>query len=605
MKSLMCLLREVLLDRSAWCRVSTTFDLKTIESRVEHEGLSFLTITLPTFCDELQKALAEGAVLSHHFPLWPKDRKGGGGLPLFLGGFLELVFDRATGRLLDDPSVDAIQAMRQISLLFGKVRLECTERRTQSAFRKYIKCEQEVRESDQSRSESDMSDFQRLGRLLWADVLQRVDEDIYYGRLVPKHGPGATADRLVGNRKYEQAAWTRRLESVFPHLDGFISPGEWHADSFDHVDILEPGAEIPVRVIAVPKTLKTPRIIAVEPTAMQYSQQAIAEVLVGYLEGVDNPLRSLVGFRDQGLNRLMAQRGSHDGSLATLDLSEASDRVSNQLVRALVADFPNVGEGLEATRSRKADVPGFGVVRLAKYASMGSALCFPVEAMVFCTIVFMGIERALSRRVTRNDVRSFLGQVRVYGDDIIVPADYAASVIRSLEDFGLRVNADKSFWTGRFRESCGKEYFAGDDVSIVRCRSIPPTSRKDAPELISWVSMRNQFYSSGYWRVARAIDEFLGQIMPLPLVAESSSVLGRKSFLGYETQKYSKFTHAPLVKGLVVNAEIPRDESLMDFGALMKYFLKRGVDPFQDREHLERSGRPRSVGTKPRWASPF
>jgi hypothetical protein len=225
--------------------------------------------------------------------------------------------------------------------------------------------------------------------------------------------------------------------------------------------------------------------------------------------------------------------------------------------------------------------------------------------MVFCTIVFMGIERALSRRVTRNDVRSFLGQVRVYGDDIIVPADYAASVIRSLEDFGLRVNADKSFWTGRFRESCGKEYFAGDDVSIVRCRSIPPTSRRDAPELISWVSMRNQFYSSGYWRVARAIDEFLGQIMPLPLVAESSSVLGRTSFLGYETQKYSKFTQAPLVKGLVVNAEIPRDESLEDFGALMKYFLKRGVDPFQDREHLERSGRPRSVGTKPRWASPF
>jgi len=605
MKSLMCLLREVLLDRSAWCRVSTSLDLKTIEARVEHEGLSFLTITLPTFCDELQKALAEGAVLTQHFPLWPKDHKGGGGLPLFLGGFLELVFDRATGRLLDEPSVDAIQAMRQISLLFGKVRLECTERRTQAAFRKYIKCEQEVREADQSRSESDMSDFVRLGRLLWADVLQRVDEDIYYGRLVPKHGPGATADRLVGNRKYEQAAWTRRLESVFPHLDGFISPGEWHADSFDHVDILEPGAETPVKVIAVPKTLKTPRIIAVEPTAMQYAQQAIAEVLVGYLEGVDNPLRSLVGFRDQGLNRLMAQKGSLYGSLATLDLSEASDRVSNQLVRALVADFPNVGEGLEATRSRKAAVPDHGVIRLAKYASMGSALCFPVEAMVFCTIVFLGIERALNRRLSRNDVKSFLGQVRVYGDDIIVPADYAASVIRSLEDFGLRVNADKSFWTGKFRESCGKEYFAGDDVSIVRCRSIPPTSRRDAPELISWVSMRNQFYSSGYWRVARAIDEFLGQIMPLPLVAESSSVLGRTSFLGYETQKYSKFTQAPLVKGLVVNAEIPRDESLEDYGALMKYFLKRGVDPFQDREHLERSGRPRSVGTKPRWASPF
>jgi hypothetical protein len=605
MKSLMCLLRVVLQDRSTWCGVSTTHDLKTIERRVEHEGLSFLTMTLPSFCDELQKALAEGAVLSQHFPLWPKDRKGGGGLPLFLGGFLERVFNRATGELLDEPSVDAIQAVRQITLMFGKVGLECSERRTRRAFAKYVECEKEVRETDQSLTEADKSAFETMGRFLWADVLQRVDEDIYYERLVPKHGPGATADRLAGNRKYEQAEWTRRLESQFPHLDGYISPGEWHYRDFDHVDILEPGAERPVRVIAVPKTLKTPRIIAIEPTAMQYTQQAIAETLVEYLEGHDNPFRTLIGFWDQDLNRSMAQKGSLQGSLATLDLSEASDRVSNQLVRSLVTPWPHVGAALDATRSRKADVPGFGVLRLAKYASMGSALCFPIEAMVFATIVMLGIQSTLSRRLTRSDVKSLLGQVRVYGDDIIVPAHFAPAVIQKLEDFGLRVNKDKSFWTGRFRESCGKEYYAGEDVSIVRVRRMLPTSRQDVPELLSAVSLRNQAYKAGIWGLAGALDDFLGDLMGhYPVVAETSPLLGRHSFLGYETQKLDRHTHSPLVKGWRVRAIADRAERLEGYGALMKWYLKRGENPFQDRYHLERETYL-AVSTKLGWASPY
>jgi hypothetical protein len=611
MKSLMCLLREVLLDRGTWCGVSTELDLKKIELRVEREGLSFLTITLPTFGKDLEKGLDQGKVDRHLFRGFARSQ-GSGELPLLLGGFLGLVFDRATGRLLDEPSVDAIQAIRQITLMFAKINMGCHHDRTMYAIRQFVKCEQDVREADANLSELRKEQFKRVGSLLWRDVLQQVDEDIYYERLIPKHGPGATADKLTGNRKYDQREWTLRLESWFPFLEGFVAPNSGAYQDFHHVDILEPGSERPVRVITVPKTLKTPRVIAVEPTAMQYAQQAIAESLVSHLEGKTNPFRWIIGFSDQDPNRSMARKGSLTGDLATLDLSEASDRVSNQLVRELTALWPHVAGAIDAARSRKADVPGKGVIRLAKFASMGSALCFPVEAMVFATIVLCGIEDVLRRRLSRKLIHELAGRVRVYGDDIIVPAEYAQASIQALEDFGLRVNKDKSFWTGRFRESCGKEYFAGEDVSIVRVRDLLPTKRQDASALISTVSLRNQLYKAGYWKTVEFLDDFLERLLtpgtgkrPLyPVVAETSAVLGRVSFLGYETQMYDSQLHSPLVKGFVVQSVIPENQ-LDGYGALLKFFLKRGDDPFQDREHLMRSGRPMAVSTKPRRARPF
>nr|QDH89759.1 MAG: RNA-dependent RNA polymerase [Leviviridae sp.] len=101
---------------------------------------------------------------------------------------------------------------------------------------------------------------------------------------------------------------------------------------------------------------------------------------------------------------------------------------------------------------------------------MGSALCFPMEAMVFTTLIFLGIQRSLNKPLYPRDLKRYVGSVRVYGDDLIVPVDQVPSVVRTLEHFGARVGSDKSFWTGKFRESCGREYFNGHDVSITRVR---------------------------------------------------------------------------------------------------------------------------------------
>jgi hypothetical protein len=600
MNSLLLLWKMVAEDYATRCCTCATRDLKTISGRFKHEGLSFLTITLPSFGKDFQKSLDQGIVADNMFAGFSRH----GGLPRFLGGFLQLVFDRDSGVLLDDPDIDAILAVRQLTLIFSKVLLPCSDARYEDAMSGYIQCEQEVRENDKSLSEKDFSDFKDMSFLLFSSLFTEVDMAIYNLELVPRHGPGATADKLRGNSKYRQRVWTDRLEEFFPCGDYLFPSYSYFNEEYDDVDFLEPGSELPVRVISVPKTQKTPRIIAIEPTAMQYAQQAVLERLVQGIESREL-LNDLIGFQSQEPNQHLAKVGSLYGNLATLDLSEASDRVSNQLVRGMLSPWSHLHGAVDACRSRRADVPGHGVVRLAKFASMGSALCFPFEAFVFLTLVFLGIERELNTRLTPEDIKSFRGRVRIYGDDIIIPIDFVPSVVNTLELFGARVGAAKSFWIGKFRESCGKEYYDGHDVSIVKVRRTFPSTRKDVPEVISMVSLRNQLYKAGCWRTVKWLDQRIVRMLKhFPYVAESSSVLGRTSFLGYETQKECEKLHAPLVKGYVISSRLPSDP-LDGPGALLKGFLKRGDMPIADREHLERSGRPRSVDIKARWAQPF
>lgn len=503
--------------------------------------------------------------------------------------------------LLLVPCIDCIYAIRQFSLFFAKIELPTTAERLNAAYTRYIECEKEVREFDLNRSEKLMSDFDRAVTTLFADAFSNIDRIVYEGDHIPKHGPGATADRIKGNLKYDFKAWPERLEEYFPSWE-FIIPSPRFISDLDHVDFLEPGYEIPVRVISVPKTQKTPRIIAIEPTAMQYAQQSILAVICDQVAR-DDILDTLVGFTDQDPNRLMALEGSCEGSLATLDLKEASDRVSNQLVRRLLFRFPHFSEAIQASRSRKADVPGYGVVRLAKFASMGSATCFPIEAFCFLAASFIGIARSLNKPLTRSLVKEHLGRVRVFGDDIVVPAEHAAMVTDVLHEFGFIVNVRKSYWNGKFRESCGKDYYDGEDVTPVRCRRLLPSSPQHVEEIISSVSLRNQLYQLGLWKTTKLIDRIVEPLLGgnFPIIEPTSPVLGRES-VSFQpmAERIDPDLHTPLVRGYVVATNLP--SSKIDGGpALLKFFT---VGSAYD-GHLERAGRPHAVKLKLRWTTPF
>jgi hypothetical protein len=230
-----------------------------------------------------------------------------------------------------------------------------------------------------------------------------------------------------------------------------------------------------------------------------------------------------------------------------------------------------------------------------------------MEAMEFLTVVFLGLQAQDKRQFTRRDVESFAGRVRIYGDDIIVPVDYVRSVVSHLELFGFKVNTGKSFWNGKFRESCGKEYYDGHDVSIVRCRRVFPTQRKHAAEIISIVSLRNQLYWAGLWKTAKWLDERIAEmkfIKAFPTVHPGSPALGRETVLDYQIDYGHPGYQVPLVRALVASSRLPEDILDGEY-ALVKYFTKRGEMPNPDVEHLLRAGRPEVVDIKLRYVQPF
>lgn len=620
MKSRTELWHCLLEDSGRRCSVSTSDlsrDLIRVQERVKHEGETFFTLTLPSFGRDFESALREGRIDDELFPGWRRKAPKGAvrKTPNFLGSLLDRVFDSETGVLLDSPCADSVQAIRQLTLAFGKLKELCTPEKVGAAYGQYIETDQEIHNHLERLWDSEdvlliVQNLQQVVRTVFGEALTVLDRKIWNYELMPKHGPGATADRLMGNQKYDQVEWPARMEQLFPFLE-YATPSR-DLRFLEGVTFLDLPDERAVKITPVPKSAKTPRLIAEEPTCMQYMQQAVSRELVAELERAD--LSSfLVGFTEQWPNQAMAQIGSEDGSLATLDLSEASDRVPNWLVEELFLDFPWFSEALQVTRSRNADVPGLGLIPLSKFASMGSALTFPIEAMVFAAIAVKTVIHGNltdSMPVTHADVARLRDQVRVYGDDIIVPVDSAVAVIRGLETLGFKVNRNKSFWTGLFRESCGKEYFGGDDVSIVRFRRDVPTRRpprdRDATDLISTVATRNQLYEAGYWVTVRALDEILEKLLDgdYPFVEEDSAILGRRSFLhGYDVHGVSADEQSPRVRGYVQRARIPRNEA-KEYAALLKCLLNSG-DANLTSDHLLRSGRPRVVSIKRAMARPY
>jgi hypothetical protein len=270
LKSLLLLWNQLAQECAGRCCTRTTMDMRYVQGRVEHEGVSFLTITLPAFGKDFEKSLDQGRVSRNQFQgyTWTAC------LPRFLSGFMGRVFDSNTGVLLDDPCIDAVRSIRQLTLMFGKILIPCSDARVEAAIRGYIEWEQDVRRSDQRLTSDDYRTFRRVSETLFRTLFLNIDQMVFDREFRPKHGPGATADRLRGNAKYNQRTWTARLEEIFPSGE-FLLPNSSFEMELGYVDVLEPGSEMPVKVITVPKTLKTPRIIAEEPTHMQYMQQAL------------------------------------------------------------------------------------------------------------------------------------------------------------------------------------------------------------------------------------------------------------------------------------------------------------------------------------------
>ena len=211
-------------------------------------------------------------------------------------------------------------------------------------------------------------------------------------------------------------------------------------------------------VLAVPKSYKAARIIAMEETYRQYENTAVYMAILHKMQS--SPYYNQFCIEDQERNRSICCTASINADFATIDLSHASDCNSKALVRSI---FPsNWVKLLFENISTKAILPSGKTITLQMFSAAGSVLTFCVETLTFWSIA--RVAKSLYESLT-NDI---IGDVSVYGDDIIVPTQIAELTMDLLERLGFIVNHDKTFCspTGHYRETCGAEYLNGYDVSM-------------------------------------------------------------------------------------------------------------------------------------------
>jgi hypothetical protein len=205
----------------------------------------------------------------------------------------------------------------------------------------------------------------------------------------------------------------------------------------------------------VPKTSAISRTICTEPTLNMMFQKALGELICASLRRQFN-----IDLSSQpDINRRMAKLGSLDGRFATIDLESASDSISMSLCEAILPR--PLWSWLKLFRSPVTTLPGGQQVKLDMISSMGNGFTFPLQTLIFATIVASCYRL---KGLTPFDGRSVERNFSVFGDDIIVRKDCYEFVVHALELFGFRVNKEKSFNTGHFRESCGEDYYRGHNV---------------------------------------------------------------------------------------------------------------------------------------------
>lgn len=201
------------------------------------------------------------------------------------------------------------------------------------------------------------------------------------------------------------------------------------------------------RVTTVPKSYKTDRIIAIEPDLGMFFQKGIGAMIRKALKKVGIDLNS------QAPNQHDAFIGSFSGELATLDLKSASDSINCAIVAQLLP--PDWLSALEQVRSPVGALDSGEMILYQKFSSMGNGYTFELESLIFWGLISATLELIAAKD----------RHIRVYGDDIVVATKYSSAAIAVLTACGFEMNPKKTHVDGPFRESCGKHFLNGFDVS--------------------------------------------------------------------------------------------------------------------------------------------
>jgi len=620
-------------------------DASRLLSLVNSRGLPFLMIDLPDAGKHFDRALSSGHLTCSGIA-GKRPFKRGSTIPRLFKGLYLRVFDEF-GLLRADSDVAAIKALRQ--LLYGakKVKIGCDDSRTWEHVHEFFETDRKVRrptlnwddddlgidairdlhfgdpcsanpaplfgicdsrftDVEESLSAISSSDFDAAQRV--ADIVASTLGTFEGAEWRAKHGPGAVADQRHTQFKYDFPCWPAKLQNSFPLAEfGFANLGMWaEYCSSDESHLLFLDHEPPSRLIAVPKTLKGPRLIASEPVSHQWCQQLVKDFLASRL--AYTPISQSIHFRDQTENQEFALRASHTQSHVTVDLSQASDRVSCWVVERLFRRIPSLVEALHSCRTRwisnDIDKKSPSHYRLRKFSCMGSACTFPVQSYLFSVLAIASVLIARKLPITIVQMRRASQEVRVFGDDIIIPKDGWETLQGLLGHLGLKVNQQKTYDSGSFRESCGLDAFSGTSVTPTYSMTYPEVSRPES--IASCVATHNNLVLQGYYATAQYVKSRVAMLKRFRL---ANVPIGSGSF-GWFDHLWEGNSHLdsrwnPLLQRIEYRRDMVSSKSVryqLKTGSMLLQFFTVARDPveFLLGERLGVASRP-SVSIRRRW----
>lgn len=331
----------------------------------------------------------------------------------------------------------------------------------------------------------------------------------YYDSLSGTFSNGASSDgatliaKLNGYRKYSA------------YLDDPMFPFPWFpGEALPEARMLVDGAPAdPLVVKAVPKSYKAYRLIAPESAYNSFNMQKLRKALEMAL--TNSGYGKYFPINDQTEQRSRAYLGSLGIGFATLDSTAASDSIATYRMKDLLD--PDLFDLISKSRPRRYQLGKNGKTVVAStWLTSGHPCTFIIEGMFFLSIA------CVAREWHAKWTGEWGVMPSVFGDDLIVDLVYFEEVMDLLCRFGITVNASKTFSQGKYRESCGVEYYDGIPMHNVYWprKSICEHRELSVEDYESLVSLQHRTFD------VPSVSRFLTEFVQLQWPAVTSSLPG-------------------------------------------------------------------------------
>jgi hypothetical protein len=455
----------------------------------------------------------------------------------------------------------------------------------------------------------------------WDDELIGDVKSIIYRLLYPKHdstfelyeilseardGPGGSLS-VVGCDSYSKTFASRGSTTnialheyrkyFYQHDSRWNTALEFRQSHFGDPELVE-GSKLSF----VPKNRDTMRSICVEPSLNMYYQLGLGRLLEKRLAAYSGICLD----SQPDLNRELARLGSINSTYCTIDLASASDTISWSLVKAI---FPEQFSKLLGKLRCGSTFYKGKKIALHMVSTMGNGFTFPLQ-----TILFLACVLAVYKQYGKPIVfpkGGALGNLGVFGDDIICLAEMYRPVTRLLGLLGFTVNAAKSFHEGPFRESCGEDYFNGVNIRGVYVERL--NTLQDATVLVNRL---NEFTARTGISVCNAMAYLFKKFRFNPVPMEENDDSGVKVPLSLvnhlkrdrhvQAIKYHRWVAQPVYMTVGKDCEsikVPRSEKrriVNQYGLLLS-FLQGGLRQYKIPVRIDWVTYRRRTALSPRW----